>query len=79
MGSPIPNGVSGMITSYSGQSHHNNPNSNSNTNGTTSILASINTGDFGFVWPDADGGMFSPSMVPLWLQEQVSSTFPRQG
>lgn len=26
--------------------------------------------ELGFVWP-ADGGIFSPSSVPIWLQEQV--------
>ncbi|GJJ06660.1 hypothetical protein Clacol_000855 [Clathrus columnatus] len=34
----------------------------------------LNTDDLGFVWPsDADGGIFSPSMIPVWLQEQSLS------
>jgi len=30
--------------------------------------------DLGFVWP-SDGGIFSPSSIPIWLQEQVGRRF----
>lgn len=65
----MSNSVPGMISPYSnhlGQTgHHHSP---------SESLPPLNTEDLGFIWPsDADGGVFSPSVVPLWLQEQAST------
>ena len=37
----------------------------------TTSLSPLTMEELGFVWP-ADNGIFSPSSIPVWLQEQVS-------
>jgi hypothetical protein len=36
----------------------------------SNFVEPLSAEDLGFAWP-ADGGIFSPSSIPLWLQEQV--------
>lgn len=40
-------------------------------NGASPISAPFTTEELGFVWP-TDWGTFSPSAIPMWIQEQAS-------
>ena len=77
---PVPLGAENVLVSPSSYVDHSlsspSGSAGSGVNGLNGIgPAPMTMEELGFAWPADRGGIFSPSAIPTWLQEGVSSDF----